>query len=741
MGSGTSGHKAPPPAIDDSVSCDRACPDPCGACKHAALQAPAAVVLARRLAQPLAARGTQRRGDVAPVAARVVAGQHERGRGAQPVGEGRQQPHDPRRGARVVLAHVEVAVARELDDPPLGHRRRRQLLVVDRRRAGDVQRAPARVAQALAEVDLVGVDEERRVEPADLLGRLAAHEQRRGLRPVDVADRLAPALHRVAAVQEERADERGDRRREAPRRRLAAAVGAQEPRARGRGIARARERGVQRRRRARRELGVLVEQQAVAPARALQQLGVVLALAAPARQRDELRRRRVAPRRARGPVAGRVVEHEHLGREGQRPLLGGDRIQAAQEQLALLGVHDAVGDLDAAAMTAADDTSRRRLRRRCRSSRPRRPARSPGSRARPGRRRSPPRRSSRASCGGRALVDGRPAQDVIEERLLRPAVEHARGDDDAAGPQRPPRAAQQLDDGAVGERVERAADVDDVEAARGGELGDARRGAPARASTAAPGTRERVTTAAAASAIGSRSMSVEPTRRRGLPRSARRRRPCPRRRPRSARRHPSASAAAATVCAAISARWRIARASTAPPMSSASLVGSSASRRTTRWRSMTRAARSGPSSARSTSTADSPSNSGRRKSVEAEAVREPLRLRRAVQRVQRQRRAAQGEPLRQRRVALGVVEPRAAVVAAALRAARLRLELGDEAVGDELLVDRQRLRVGDRDHVDRRAVDVQRPGLRGARAGVGRAGETGGRATARSRARGARPRA
>ena len=58
----------------------------------------------------------------------------------------------------------------------------------------DVQRAPAGVAQALAEVDLVGVDEERRIEPADLLGRLAAHEQRRRLRPVDLADVRSPRL-------------------------------------------------------------------------------------------------------------------------------------------------------------------------------------------------------------------------------------------------------------------------------------------------------------------------------------------------------------------------------------------------------------------------------------------------------------------------------------------------------------------------------------------------------------------
>jgi hypothetical protein len=36
----------------------------------------------------------------------------------------------------VVLSHVAVAAARELDDPPLGHDVGRKLLVVDRRACG-----------------------------------------------------------------------------------------------------------------------------------------------------------------------------------------------------------------------------------------------------------------------------------------------------------------------------------------------------------------------------------------------------------------------------------------------------------------------------------------------------------------------------------------------------------------------------------------------------------------------------
>jgi hypothetical protein len=97
-------------------------------------------------------------------------------------------------------------------------------------------------------------------------------------------------------MQEQRADERRQRRREAPRRRLLAPVRTQQPGTRRGGVRPRLERRVQRGRRARQQLGVLVEQQAVAPARALQQLGVVLALAAPPLARHELRGGRVVAR-------------------------------------------------------------------------------------------------------------------------------------------------------------------------------------------------------------------------------------------------------------------------------------------------------------------------------------------------------------------------------------------------------------------------------------------------------------
>ena len=54
-----------------------------------------------------------------------------------------------------------------------------KLLVMDGDRTRHVQRRPAPVRQALAEVHLVGIDEEVGVEPADLLGGGPAHQHRR----------------------------------------------------------------------------------------------------------------------------------------------------------------------------------------------------------------------------------------------------------------------------------------------------------------------------------------------------------------------------------------------------------------------------------------------------------------------------------------------------------------------------------------------------------------------------------
>ena len=89
-------------------------------------------------------------------------------------------------GARVVLAHVEVAVAVEFDDPrQAGGEVGGELVVVDRLGGGDEEGRAAGLGQPLAEVALVVVDEEVGVEVADLGGGLAAHEQGARLGPVD----------------------------------------------------------------------------------------------------------------------------------------------------------------------------------------------------------------------------------------------------------------------------------------------------------------------------------------------------------------------------------------------------------------------------------------------------------------------------------------------------------------------------------------------------------------------------
>jgi hypothetical protein len=90
----------------------------------------------------------------------------------------------------------------------------------------------------------------------------------------------------------------------------------------------------------------LSSKQRVAPASALEQRGVVLPLARAPVQRDDLGRQRVMARGGRRPISRGVVEDQDLGLEGQAVALRGDGVQAATEQLALLGVHDAEGELD-----------------------------------------------------------------------------------------------------------------------------------------------------------------------------------------------------------------------------------------------------------------------------------------------------------------------------------------------------------------------------------------------------------
>ena len=155
-----------------------------------------------------------------------MAGQHERGERAQRVGPGGQPAHRARGRGGVVLAHVQVAIARELHDPPLGHGVGGELLVMDRDGARHIEAVPADVAQSPGEVDLVGVDEEVGVEIADLLGGVAPDEQRGRLAPVDFPGLLALALDGDEVVQEQRSGEGRRDRREGPGGRLAAPVGA-----------------------------------------------------------------------------------------------------------------------------------------------------------------------------------------------------------------------------------------------------------------------------------------------------------------------------------------------------------------------------------------------------------------------------------------------------------------------------------------------------------------------------------
>ena len=97
----------------------------------------------------------------------------------------------------MVLAHVEVAVAVEFDDPrQAGGEVGGELVVVDGLGGGDEEGVPAGVGEALAEVALVVVDEEVGVEVADLGRRLAAHEQGARLRPVDPPRRSRPCSAR-----------------------------------------------------------------------------------------------------------------------------------------------------------------------------------------------------------------------------------------------------------------------------------------------------------------------------------------------------------------------------------------------------------------------------------------------------------------------------------------------------------------------------------------------------------------
>ena len=100
--------------------------------------------------------------------------------------------------------------------------------MVDRLRAWHVERLPAFIGEPLAEVNLVGVDEELRVEPTNLAAGFAAHQQRRALGPVNRLRYLAAALNGCPVMDEERRGQRCQRPRESPCAGLGVTVGVEQ---------------------------------------------------------------------------------------------------------------------------------------------------------------------------------------------------------------------------------------------------------------------------------------------------------------------------------------------------------------------------------------------------------------------------------------------------------------------------------------------------------------------------------
>ena len=290
-----------------------------------------------------------------PVPAGVVAGEDERRERADRVGPCGEHAHREGRRPPVVLTDVEVAVAVELDDAPLARRRvGRELLVVDGRGRGDVEDPPAGVVQPLLEVGFVRVDEEAGVEVADLLGGGAAHEHRARLDPAHRSRVSAAALHGERPVQEECPGQSGRDAGEPPRARLRLAAGAQQLGARDRRLRIAIERVEERRGRARAQLRVLVEQQAVLASRVSQQGRVVLGLPEPRLVFDQAQVHVEAADGIGRAVVGGVVEHEDLVLDA-RGVGVADRGEAGEQMLAPVRVHDAIGERDRQVATIVAD--------------------------------------------------------------------------------------------------------------------------------------------------------------------------------------------------------------------------------------------------------------------------------------------------------------------------------------------------------------------------------------------------
>ena len=216
--------------------------------------------------------------------------------------------------------------------------------MVDRLGGGHVERVPAGVGEAPAEVALVVVDEELGVHVADRGGRLAPDEQGARLRPVDPPGRVSTALHGEQPMQEEGADRGGPDAGEAP--------GAGDgPASRSRAAARRPPPRVG-------SFSSASTSAAAAPGRSSEssfrsrqysppasRIRVESFSPFPVRRSsdDQADPAAAGPHRVGRAVIGGVVEDEHLAPE---PVGVGalDRVEAGEQELAPVRVHDAVGE-------------------------------------------------------------------------------------------------------------------------------------------------------------------------------------------------------------------------------------------------------------------------------------------------------------------------------------------------------------------------------------------------------------
>ena len=292
---------------------------------------------------------------VQPVPAGLLARDHHGDERAHHVVPSGEHAHRERGRGAVVLSHVEVAVAVELDDPRLARRTvEGELLVVHRERARARGGSPSRRRRAACRsrsrpsrrrTPGRGSPPARprcgaRASPTTAPSRRARTPCPRPLWVTSSRCRKSACASAVPTP--------GSRHAQAERR----AVGRQQLRA-GHGGARiGLERGDERLDRARAQLGVLVQEQAELAPGLAQEQAVVLGLAGAALQRDQPQRARRARPDPRS-IPGRRPPSRPRRRcraPAPRPRCpsgkrGPDRGQAAQQVLAPVGVDDAEGEV------------------------------------------------------------------------------------------------------------------------------------------------------------------------------------------------------------------------------------------------------------------------------------------------------------------------------------------------------------------------------------------------------------